>query len=58
MEGVDLVCAAFVKAERSNKVCRLGSDHRAPVLLYTIVHVLNMSNTHNGIGYCLYLRCE
>ena len=33
-DWVDLVCAAFVKVERSNKVCRPGSDYGASVLLF------------------------
>ena len=31
---MDLVCAAFVKVERSNKVCCLGSDYGASVLFH------------------------
>lgn len=36
-------CTAFVV----NKICHLGSDYGASVLLYTIVYVLNMSIPHN-----------
>ena len=38
-EGVDMVCAAFVKVDRSKKVCRLGSDYGVSMLLHNIVYV-------------------
>jgi len=50
MEEVDLAYAAFIKVERTNKVCCLVLDHKSSFLLYTVVHIVNMSVPANIIG--------
>lgn len=48
---MDLVRTAFVKVEKSNKVCRLSSDYGASVLLSTVVYVFNKSVLNKSVPH-------